>query len=655
MPVSTSKASNADKPEKRITTTATYSMANADEPETRTAQRRSIPSLFHIGLAFATVFLPLVLVATLLCLFVTLPIWTIYNPPEEHNDLPIPPLNNSVFLTAIYSNKVTLTSSFASNIAQFAASPFLLLFSFLVALELSNRQHAKNEDTTKLLHGDHDPVSILLRMWRVRNTRRAKGTRIAGIGALLSILITYVFDPDRVKIQLVNCETSVLLLIAGNYLQRCQTPNSKKLTVPDKLLQGTVGETSQRVFESNYYDPDSDGSFTINGTLCPVEEIIPDIYDNRTAPPCSIEGATTPWTLYGAPSAYRILASGLLNQTGDYHKEDFDALSNSSDSGIFSWTQLITHYDLATEDQHVYFFDPSWAEEGSDKQKPPKMDLVNNDLDRFGLDFIANTTSIVTKCVPITADCGMRNVTGNDTSIPYHCSDIFNGDLNEIPTNGLERLKGWNSMFYNTENGVPRNISVASQLNPFYYNVTAVVDSINIGGLVDFRDPQALAGNIVGIGDARVAFAISCNSTVYDVTYALVDGNIHVFNKTLADPRTAAIVKAPLQAGFGSYSLFEKAAVSVLFSNLTVMDSMELAFSQTFLALASGVYARAPILQQRWRADMTLTQLGKGPFYFLVICMFLYAFVVLVFTVIALSIFRRNDVQEVQVQLMPKE
>jgi ABC-type Na+ efflux pump permease subunit len=85
------------------------------------------------------------------------------------------------------------------------------------------------------------------------------------------------------------------------------------------------------------------------------------------------------------------------------------------------------------------------------------------------------------------------------------------------------------------------------------------------------------------------------------------------------------------------------------------MDSMALAFSQTFLALASGVYTRAPILEQRLRADVRLTKMGKGPFYLLVVCMFLYAFVVLVFTVVALNIFRRRDVREVQVRLMPKD
>jgi hypothetical protein len=435
-----------------------------------------------------------------------------------------------------------------------------------------------------------------------------------------------------------------------------------KLTVPDKLLQGTIDTTSQRL----YYDIDTSSDanfdasfnfgFVVNGTICPPNDTISDIYGNSTytVPPCSID-ATSPWTLRDAPATYRVLATGLLNQTGGYNEEDFSALSNASQLGIFSDMQLVTHIDLGNLDQHVFLFDPTSAEEDIYSQEKNKLTLLNNDYERFGLDYIANTTSIVTKCSPITVDCGLHNITGDDPSIPYHCSDIFEGDLNKIPDTGLERLKGWNIAFYNLENGSPRRISIASQLNPFTYNVSAVVDSINLGGLIEFGDPQVARGIVVESGDGRVGFALSCTSTVYDVTYSLVDGNIHVFNKTLADPRTAAIIKAPLQAGFGSYALFEKAAVSMLFTKLTVMDSMDLAFSQTFLALAAGVYARAPMLAQRWRADMTLTKVGKGPFYFLVICMFLYAFVVLVFTVIALSIFRRDDVRGAQAQLIPKE
>ncbi|KAH5458464.1 hypothetical protein HBI30_050100 [Parastagonospora nodorum] len=115
---------------------------------------------------------------------------------------------------------------------------------------------------------------------------------------------------------------------------------------------------------------------------------------------------------------------------------------------------------------------------------------------------------------------------------------------------------------------------------------------------------------------------------------------MYAFIATLADAGTAAVSKAPLQTGLSSDFLYEKAAVSVLFSNLTVMDSMALAFSQTFLTLASGVYARALNLEQRLS-------------YFIVVYTFLYAFVALVITVITLSIFWRRNVRELQVQSMP--
>jgi hypothetical protein len=422
----------------------------------------------------------------------------------------------------------------------------------------------------------------------------------------------------------------------------------------DKLLQGTIAPTLERVYDDNFFDATSDGSFRINSTICPHEQVVPDIYDRTAPPPCSIYN-TSPWTLRGASTAYRVLATGLLNQTRDYHNEDFDTLNASATLGIFEWMQLVTHIDPATSDQHVFLFDPSWAWEDSKAKKHSKFSLVDNAIERLGFDYIANTTSVVTSCEPITAACGMRNSSGSGTSIPYHCSDSFFGDLNEIPSNGLERLKGWNTTFYSMDNGAPRNISTAAQLNPFHFNVTVVVDSINIEGLSAFGDPQVTAGTVVGTGAGRVGFAISCTSTVYDVTYALVDGNTQVFNKTLASSRTAAIVKAPLQAGFGSYSLFEKAAMSILFTNLTVIDSMELTFSQTFLALAAGVYERAPLLQQRWRGDVVMTKVGKGSFCFLVVCMFLYAAVVLVFTIIALSIFWKSDVREVHARLIMKE
>jgi hypothetical protein len=190
--------------------------SSADEPEKHTARKHSISTLLKIIPAFVTVFFPLVLVATLLCLFVTLSIWTIHNPPEENPNLPFIPLNDTGLLTAISSNKVTLTSSFAGNIAQFAATPFLLLFSFLVALELAHRHQAMGQDVTKLLGGDQSFYFILMRLWRARKTRRANGTKIAGLGALLSFVLTYVYILATVKLQFAKYGTSIFLVLGGN-------------------------------------------------------------------------------------------------------------------------------------------------------------------------------------------------------------------------------------------------------------------------------------------------------------------------------------------------------------------------------------------------------------------------------------------------------
>jgi hypothetical protein len=171
------------------------SMASSDEEsEKRIAKTHSVIRLFQLVITFAMVFFPLVLIATLLCLFVTIPAWTIRNPPEETPDLPITPLDQSFFSTMILMNRVQMTGSFASNVAQLAAAPFLMLFSFLVALQLANRPEAMEKDTTNLLRGDQKFFLnwAIRRVWRARNTRTTRGTRIAGVGALTSVVLRQV-------------------------------------------------------------------------------------------------------------------------------------------------------------------------------------------------------------------------------------------------------------------------------------------------------------------------------------------------------------------------------------------------------------------------------------------------------------------------------
>jgi hypothetical protein len=196
------------------------SKVSSDEvSETQPARMHSFWKLLQIALAFVTVFFPLVFIATLLCLFVTIPAWTIQNPPQENVNLPFRAKNVSFLTTKVLMNRVAVTSSFASNVAQFAAAPFLLLFSFLVALELANRHELVDQDVTKLLQGDQRFLLnwTVLRLWRARNAKIAKATRIAGIGALISVVLTYVFVLGILDAQLANRWNSILLLAGGSY------------------------------------------------------------------------------------------------------------------------------------------------------------------------------------------------------------------------------------------------------------------------------------------------------------------------------------------------------------------------------------------------------------------------------------------------------
>lgn len=266
------------------------SMTSSDADYEKRAQgTHSFPRLIQIAVAFSTIFFPLIVVATLLCLFVTLPFWTIHNPPTENANLPILSLDGSAFYTATVAKKVILTSSWASNITQWAATPFLLLFSFFVALELANRQHAVHRDVTTFFRGDKNVLfsSTVFRLWRARDTKRANGARLTGVGALLSLILMYVFErklptyPSYGLLPFISGSLYSLEVIILTYM-------STMLTFLDKLLQGTITGSSQRIY-GYLIETDLPGSFKINSTTIPLQKSTPDIHDDRFPPPCSID------------------------------------------------------------------------------------------------------------------------------------------------------------------------------------------------------------------------------------------------------------------------------------------------------------------------------------------------------------------------------
>lgn len=359
-----------------------------------------------------------------------------------------------------------------------------------------------------------------------------------------------------------------------------------------------------------------------------------ELPQNRSAGtlPCSLYNADGLFNLDHPELVYQTLTAGISQISANFSV--VSQVQGSVDD------QVVTIKDPKTGISHSMLFNLNASYEYDDKDK------LN-----FGIDYIANTTSMATQCDFATQACqfeALKPLSNQNLSVPFNCSAIFYGDLNFAPLTGLERAPGWNTSFYELIDRIPKEIPVQAQSNPFYFNASAVINSVSDPANF-LRDlPE---GAIANLGKGRAAIAFSCNATIYDVTYSLVDGFIKFLHVAPSDPRKASIIQAPLQVGFGQYHLFLSAAFAVL--NYDPLSWMSDAFSQTGMALASGVFVHDVNQAQRFRYDQLVTQVAKGPFWFLVISCALTAMLILVAGITALMLRRSENVLVEQEKLMP--
>ncbi|KAL9094213.1 MAG: hypothetical protein Q9165_003353 [Trypethelium subeluteriae] len=373
---------------------------------------------------------------------------------------------------------------------------------------------------------------------------------------------------------------------------------------PDRIgnvLQSPDPEVS---FQSSY-SLDDLCSATLNAPLDPLGDIRPI--------PCSINTTDSPWNVAYSTDTYTTLLAGISDVQYQFDQVNSGMLLDQIASGSGTQDQIIIYNDTSSNQTHALLFN----------MLAPA--LFNN------VDFIAETTSMVTNCTSATQACQMTNQSQSTTnnSTPFRCSDLFYGDLNTPPQDGLEQFKGYWSRFYTLENGNPTNISVQSQLNPFTFNVSAAVDSVDFSTLIAVNDPQVPGGAVVDAGSGRVAFALTCTATVYDVNYTLV--------------------------GLGRYVLFEDAAMAIASDVETVAEYMSLALSQTGLALASGVFDNDDNIAQQLWSERYLTRVPASAFWFLVVTCLLYAALGLAVAAVAFTLRRNVGLAKIQSRLLPYE
>ena len=365
--------------------------------------------------------------------------------------------------------------------------------------------------------------------------------------------------------------------------------------------------------------------------------------------PCSLNKTDGLTNIANPSFVYLTLGTGISQISGDFNGLNFTELEGEEERYTATPYQVVT-YEPEANISHSLLFYPDAAREYD------AYGLGTN----YGIDYVANTTSMVTQCTFATQECDVHGATtdltdGNNISIPFRCYNDFSGNLGQTPSTGHERAQGWNMSFYQFIDGKPSNIPVQAQSNPFHFYIATAVNSINFQ---DFQNqstlPEGSPGNasFVDAGQGYTAFALSCEATIYDVTFSIINGSFSEFNHSISSPQKASIVQAPLQVGFGQYHLYQAASLAVLANNDSVAETMGKAFSQTGMALASGVFDFDNNIQQRFRWNVSVTKVPKAPFFYLVVVCLVYSVFGMVMTILALHLRRSPQVKDQQARLM---
>ena len=364
--------------------------------------------------------------------------------------------------------------------------------------------------------------------------------------------------------------------------------------------------------------------------------------------PCSLNNSRY-FNLAQPYTAYQVLEAGISGSASSLGDTDLDEALNSQSSSGRTGDLVITYPPVDSSNSSSYA-EPTqsllfWLDGA--------LSYTDDDNINYGYDYIAPTHSMETKCATIDAPCQL------DPGLAlYNCSSFFSGNLTQEPTTGIIRIPGWNTAFYKTSptNGSVSELLVYEDANPFYFNVTAQIDAVS--NLIN-PSSSSLPPPLVPTVNGSVAFALSCNSTVYNVNYTLIDSSITALSTRLADPKLAAIVRAPLQVGYGRYNLYQSAILAVLGQADTtesvgvepLNSTMARAFSQVGVALSAGAFNYTTNIVQRARYDVNITAVPKAPVWFLALACGLYALVSLGVFVVAMILRTRPDVKAAQVRL----
>ena len=287
------------------------------------------------------------------------------------------------------------------------------------------------------------------------------------------------------------------------------------------------------------------------------------------------------------------------------------------------------------------------------------------------LDFIANTMAVTTQCEVVTQNCQLNSDSPGFSCFGYQSpSFTYSGKVGIDPTASIVPDNMTMTMvgiqFFN-DSGLQTPIGFGNQStelfvaqNPVHFLTWSKgfppVDT-STTRYDEMRQNKFLQLDLSGDN----VFVLNCSFSIYNTTYAWVNGTIlrhnqkAAFYPSLAPGMYGAIFGAPfaMNSALGHLSLENAAALAAYKSNPQDLSSRFAdEFSRAAVALSSGIMSPARnLLEQSRNNAEVLTRVPKIPFYLLIGLMALYALGSLILASLAYFLTGIHEAQEVKARL----
>ena len=320
-----------------------------------------------------------------------------------------------------------------------------------------------------------------------------------------------------------------------------------------------------------------------------------------------------------------------LDSVSDLYSCDDNIYSNSSDGGSGALKILANISDTTLVLGHT----------GSQKQYKYVASPQSSRL--FSLDYTVGTYAIYTQCMPITARClasgsKIKNLTNT-------CIFDDNIDWETIGYNSF----AWNLTFFT--NATAAETTSGPTGNPYYWSTTLYTgQGMILSGSLK-ADPDI---NTREIPDGEGAFVmVTCNSSVYDVTYSSVKNSITDWRPSLSNSTTSELHSSAdgLRNTLGMPYLNQAVGVAGFSKTAReIADKFALAYSQVALAGTAVVFEPRDAMTSQKREQIQVAMVPKTPLYVLIAANLLLVLFGIILSTIAL-VALEGDTGEVQARL----